>query len=198
MAGYKNKLNGGVLTAWCQYVWREKRRRMSGKARWISLVDLQASPYTETIRSRFGVAITAEALLSIPALTPLTREFADAGSFAIWLSSMPSMLPASTASSREWADRLGTWTSALCVVHCLLTPVLLSFSTVVAHLMPAEESVHRSLALLGCIAGAAWFGDKLPSHAMEVTITFCGSGFMIAAHRLNHTFCKSCECSSKC
>ena len=137
------------------------------------------------------------------------------------------MLPASTASTREWADRLGTWTSALCVVHCLLTPVLLSFSTVVAHLMPAEESVHRSLALLvalfgavallvgfrkhrravvllmmlvglGCIAGAAWFGDKLPSHAMEVTITFCGSGFMIAAHRLNHTFCKSCECSSKC
>jgi len=93
--------------------------------------------------------------------------------------------------------------------------------------MPAEESVHRSLALLvalfgaiallvgfrkhrravvllmmlvglGCIAGAAWFGDKIPSHAMEVTITFCGSGFMIAAHRLNHTFCKSCECSSKC
>jgi hypothetical protein len=137
------------------------------------------------------------------------------------------MLSASTAGTREWADRLGTWTSALCVVHCLLTPVLLSLSTVVAHFMPAEESVHRSLALfvaffgaiallvgfrkhrqavvllmmlvgLGCIAGGAWFGDKLPSHAMEVMITFCGSGFMIAAHRMNHTFCKSCECSSKC
>jgi peptidoglycan/LPS O-acetylase OafA/YrhL len=137
------------------------------------------------------------------------------------------MNPASTASPREWADRLGTWTSALCVVHCLLTPVLLSFSAVAAHFLPAEESVHRSLALLvalfgtialvvgfrkhrralvlllmllglGCIAGAAWFGDMLPSHAMEVMITFCGSGFMIAAHRLNHTFCKSCECSSKC
>jgi hypothetical protein len=98
-------------------------------------------------------------------------------------------------------------------------------SAVFAHLLPAEESVHRSLALfvalfgaialiggfrkhrratilflmlggLGCIAGTAWFGDKLPSHAFEVAITFMGSGLMIAAHRLNHTFCRSCECAS--
>jgi len=138
---------------------------------------------------------------------------------------MPSGLSASIVGSRQWADRLGVWTSALCVVHCLLTPVLLSFSAVVAHFLPAEESVHRSLALLvalfgavalligfrkhrratvlfmmfgglSCIAGAAWFGDKLPSHTVEVAITFCGSGLMIAAHRLNHTFCRSCECSS--
>src|SRR6202012_5959142 len=117
--------------------------------------------------------------------------------------------------SRQWADRLGVWTSSLCVVHCVLTPVLISSSAVFAHFLPAEESVHRSLALLvalfgavalligfrkhsgatvlfmmfgglGCIAGAAWFGDKLPSHAVEVAITFCGSGLMIAAHRLNH------------
>lgn len=132
----------------------------------------------------------------------------------------------SSVGSREWADRLGAWTSALCVVHCLLTPLLLSFSAVLAHILPAEESVHRSLALLvalfggialfagfrkhrrflvlllmvtglSCIAGAAWFGDKLPSHLVEVFITFCGSGFMVAAHRLNHTFCKSCACSSR-
>ncbi len=146
--------------------------------------------------------------------------------FAIVLPHMPSTVPPSIAASREWADRLGTWTSALCVVHCLLAPVLLSFSAVVAHLLPAEESIHRSLALLvaafgaialisgfrrhrralvlllmlcglGCIAGSAWFGDRLPSHAVEVAITFCGSGLMIAAHRLNHTFCKSCQCSSR-
>jgi hypothetical protein len=29
-----------------------------------------------------------------------------------------------------------------------------------------------------------------------VAITLCGSALMIAAHRLNHTFCRSCECSS--
>jgi hypothetical protein len=32
---------------------------------------------------------------------------------------------------------------------------------------------------------------------VEVTITFFGSGLMIAAHRMNHTFCRSCECSSR-
>ena len=132
---------------------------------------------------------------------------------------------APTAGSRQWADRLGVWTSALCVVHCLLTPLLISFSAVLAHFLPAEEHVHRTLALLitlfgtvalllgfrkhrrtvvlflmlaglGCIAGPAWFGDRLPSHAVEVSITFCGSALMITAHRLNHTFCRSCECAS--
>lgn len=100
----------------------------------------------------------------------------------------------SITQSRHWADRLGTWTSALCLVHCLLTPALLSFSAVFAYSLPADESVHRSLAVLvalfgtialvagfrrhrrrailffmlgglGCIAGTAWLGDKLPSHA---------------------------------
>ena len=109
-------------------------------------------------------------------------------------------------------------------MHCLLTPLLLSFSAVLAHMMPAEGSVHRTLAVLvasfgafaliagfrkhrrllvlfmmvtglSCIAGAAWFGDRLPSHLVEVFVTFCGSGFMVAAHRLNHTFCKSCDCT---
>lgn len=131
------------------------------------------------------------------------------------------------AGTRQLADRLGVWTSALCVVHCLLTPVLLSFSAVLAHLLPSEESTHRSLATLvalfgavaliagfrrhrrwlvlllmtgglGCIAGAAWFGDRLPSHACEVAITFCGSTLMIGAHRLNHTFCRRCICASTC
>lgn len=124
----------------------------------------------------------------------------------------------------QWADRFGIWTSLLCVVHCILTPVLLSFSAVFAHLLPGEEWVHRSFALLvaafggvalmvgfrkhrrktilflmlsgfSCIAGTAWFGDKLPSHSIEIAITCLGSGLMISAHRLNHTFCRSCECS---
>jgi hypothetical protein len=54
------------------------------------------------------------------------------------------------------------------------------------------------IAGLGCIAGSAWFGDRLPSHAYEVAITMVGSSLMISAHRLNHTFCRSCDCSSAC
>ena len=125
-----------------------------------------------------------------------------------------------------WADRLGIWTSALCVLHCLLTPVLLSFSAVLAHLLPGEERVHRGLAVsvacfgafallngfrrhrrsrvlmllvvgLTCIFAAAWFGARLPSHGWEVALTFLGSSLMIMAHRLNHTFCGACACSNE-
>jgi hypothetical protein len=131
---------------------------------------------------------------------------------------------ATPSQSRSWADTLGVWTSSLCFVHCLLTPVLLSFSAVAAHFLPSEERTHRSLALivallgtialvngfrthrrarvillmaagLACIFGGAWWGDRLPSHATEVGVTFLGSSLMIAAHRLNHTFCKSCRCA---
>ncbi len=127
--------------------------------------------------------------------------------------------------SRLWADRLGTWASVLCVVHCLVMPMLLSVSTVFAHLLPGEEGTHRTLAVcvaclgalalvggfrrhhrwrvvlllmtgLCCIVYAAWFGDRLPSHVWEVGITSLGSLLMIAAHRVNHTFCGTCACAS--
>ena len=121
-------------------------------------------------------------------------------------------------------DQIGVWTSALCVVHCLLTPVVLSLSAVSAHFLPSEEKTHRTLAVaiaalgaialvkgyhrhrswrvlalmavgLACIFGGAFWGDHLPSHGVEVLVTLIGSGFMIAAHRANHTFCRDCSCS---
>jgi len=45
------------------------------------------------------------------------------------------------------ADKLGIWASALCVVHCIVTPVLISASAVFAHLIPGEEKTHRTLAV---------------------------------------------------
>jgi predicted membrane channel-forming protein YqfA (hemolysin III family) len=121
-------------------------------------------------------------------------------------------------------DQIGVWTSTLCLVHCLLTPVVLSLSAVSAHFLPSEERTHRTLAVaiaaLGAIAlikgyrnhrslrvlllmvgglafifGGAFWGDHLPSHGVEVLVTLIGSGFMIAAHRTNHTFCRDCSCS---
>jgi len=122
------------------------------------------------------------------------------------------------------ADQIGIWASGLCMVHCLLTPIVLSLSAVSAHFLPSEERTHRvlavSIAFVGALAlvkgyrrhkkrripllmaiglafifGGAWYGDHLPSHATEVAITLIGSGFMIAAHRINHTFCRDCSCS---
>jgi hypothetical protein len=120
-------------------------------------------------------------------------------------------------------DQLGIWTSTLCVIHCLMTPIVLSISAVSAHFLPSEERTHRTLAVviatlgalalvrgyrshrsfrvllimiagLSCIFAGAFWGDRLPSHGFEVLITLVGSGFMIAAHRMNHTFCRDCSC----
>lgn len=134
--------------------------------------------------------------------------------------------PAASSAARRIlalpADQLGMWTSALCVVHCMLTPVLLSLSVVSVHFLPSEEKTHRSLAViiatlgalalvkgyrshrhlrvlyfmvagLACIFGGAYWGDRLPSHLAEVMVTFAGSCLMITAHRMNHTFCRDCK-----
>ncbi len=132
--------------------------------------------------------------------------------------------PISNDATSPWADWVGVGASTLCVIHCIVTPFLLSFSVVLAHFLPSEESTHRGLALaiamIGAIAllrgfrlhrrarvlgmmgvglafifGGAWWGDLLPHHWMEVAITFLGSAFMISAHRLNHTFCRECICA---
>jgi hypothetical protein len=120
------------------------------------------------------------------------------------------------------ADRLGIWASALCVVHCVVTPVLISASAVFAHFIPGEEKTHRTLAVgvaglgaialvkgfrthgrrrilglmalgLGFIFAGAFYGDRLPSHGYEVAVTMTGSALMIWAHRMNHTFCSDCR-----
>jgi uncharacterized membrane protein YfcA len=120
------------------------------------------------------------------------------------------------------ADRLGIIASALCFVHCILTPVVLSLSAVWAHYLPLEERFHRALAVLvaaiGCFAiingyrkhrrlrvlllmstglsfifAGAYLGDRLPSHIAEIAVTMTGSSLMITAHLINHTFCKNCQ-----
>jgi len=123
------------------------------------------------------------------------------------------------------ADRVGIVVSAACFVHCILTPVVLSLSAVSAHYLPSEERVHRILAVcvaaiggfailtgyrkhrrsrvlllmssgLLLIFGGAYWGDRLPSHAIEVIVTMMGSCLMISAHLINHTFCKNCDCGN--
>ena len=46
---------------------------------------------------------------------------------------------------------------------------------------------------LGFIFAGAFYGDHLPSHRYEVAVTMTGSLLMIAAHRMNHTFCSDCR-----
>lgn len=123
-------------------------------------------------------------------------------------------------------DRIGIAASSLCVIHCILTPIVLSFTSVAAHFLPSEEKTHRTLAIfiaaiglmalvrgysrhkrhqvvalmivgLALIVLAALWGDRLPSHWCEVGITFLGSACMISSHLLNRTFSRQCDCCSE-
>ena len=118
-------------------------------------------------------------------------------------------------------DRLGVLASVACFIHCLATPILLSLLAVYAHFLPSEEHTHRVLAVLVTLIGAlaivggyrrhrrpsvlvfmaaglllictaAFFGEHLPTHWVEVSVTLAGSCCMIVAHRRNHTFCRDC------
>ena len=119
-------------------------------------------------------------------------------------------------------DALGIGASTLCAIHCLILPIALAFAPTLAHFVPGTEIVHRTLACLLAAVGliAFWAGYKvhrrkivlllltigimgvtvgayadflLPTHAWEVVITVCGSSFLIAAHYLNRTLCRSCR-----
>jgi len=127
----------------------------------------------------------------------------------------------SSLSKINW-DAIGMSASTLCVIHCVLLPFVLAFAPTLAHFVPGNEVVHRILAYLLAAVGliAFWNGYKvhrrrvvllllaigilaitvgayadslLPNHTWEVLITVAGSLFLIVAHSLNRTLCRSCR-----
>jgi uncharacterized membrane protein YdcZ (DUF606 family) len=130
-------------------------------------------------------------------------------------------MPALPARPRFALDSLGACLSGICLVHCIAMPFILAFAPAFAHLLPADESIHRGLALLVVCAGLPSFvsgyrrhkkkrailggmlgmavilaslmlGDRLGSHATEVGVTSLGSVMLCTAHLINRTFCRRC------
>lgn len=122
---------------------------------------------------------------------------------------------------RRHADHAGTAASALCAVHCLLTPLLAGFYPAFLRLLPGDALFHRTLAVAIVIAGAiafipgyrlhrrlwpaalallgitftlavAWFGESMPS-MLELFVSIPGSVMLVTAHIANRTFCRRCE-----
>jgi hypothetical protein len=123
---------------------------------------------------------------------------------------------------RSWADSIGLCLSALCLIHCLLTPILLLAipSLVLIEESGAHEWFHRGLfTVLPLLALAAfvpgylrhrdlrvffWSVPGITSLAVGLTIfegqmgpqallTIAGSLFLIRAHLLNRHLCSCCE-----
>lgn len=118
-------------------------------------------------------------------------------------------------------DSLGACVSGICLVHCIAMPFVLAFAPAFAHLLPADEAIHRGLSLLVVGAGlpsfvsgyrrhrkkrsivggmlgmavilaSLMFGDRLGSHTAEVGVTLLGSVLLCTAHFVNRTFCRRC------
>jgi MerC mercury resistance protein len=155
-----------------------------------------------------------------PAITDIYPFLATPFTNTCWeripMSSVPRSLP-----RVNW-DAIGVGASTLCAIHCLLLPIVLSFAPTLAHFVPGTEAVHRTLAYLLAAVGliAFWNGYKvhrrrvvllllaigilaitvgayadslLSNHTWEVLITVAGSLFLIVAHSLNRTLCRSCR-----
>lgn len=119
--------------------------------------------------------------------------------------------------SKLW-DTIGIGLSLICVVHCIVTPVILSLLPVLGQLI-SEDAFHTWMApvfivpaILALIPGTLKHKSKLPivlavfglivfclstflhgmSESVELIASLVGSGMLIAAHKLNHTYCNSC------
>jgi len=122
-------------------------------------------------------------------------------------------------------DSLGSMASLLCLIHCVLTPIVLALSPTLATLLPGSRTTHQvliffvvSLGLLAFISGymrhrrrlvlfpmtagiflvaCGAFGESyLHSTLYETLITMAGSILLILAHSLNRSLCHHCaKCS---
>lgn len=117
-------------------------------------------------------------------------------------------------------DRKGMLVAALCFVHCVAGPILLSiagFSSLIgvsekvdpvfllssailgsATLFPAYRKKHRRLSCLGLFLGGvsclAVRHYVAWTSAAEIVFVGVGASLIIAAHALNMRFCHVCRC----
>jgi len=107
------------------------------------------------------------------------------------------------------------------MVHCLLTPVVISLFPDIIPYLPGDTSFHRWLAIgivlfgfVGFVPGymvhrrkpllaligigmslvllVAWKGESLHL-AMELVLSIGGSMLLVTAHLLNRSFCRQCR-----
>lgn len=137
---------------------------------------------------------------------------------------MGSLLYSSQTYLRRHADLAGVTASGVCLVHCLLTPFLISLAPDLLPYLPGDIWFHRTLAvgivLLGAVAFfpgyllhrrrfllipvsmgivlillVACYSETL-SKPVELILNISGSLLLVAAHLLNRSFCRRCRSCS--
>jgi uncharacterized membrane protein YfcA len=116
-------------------------------------------------------------------------------------------------------DAVGITASAVCVVHCVATPIALIFLPALSRFLPGNESFHhwlvpavfsigmisfvsgyrrhrRKLLLVPLVAGMSLIATGaflISNDIQETIITLLGSALVITAHLMNRSFCRWCE-----
>ena len=62
-----------------------------------------------------------------------------------------------TVQSRIGWDTIGVTASTLCLIHCVLTPIALSFAPVLSEFLPGDSAVHRVVIVLVVAIGLLAF-----------------------------------------
>jgi len=133
-------------------------------------------------------------------------------------------LLSSRAHLRRHADLAGATASGACLIHCLLTPIVVSLFPDIVPYLPGDAWVHRALflgiILLGAVAFipgyrihrrkpllvliavgisliliVAWSGEGMGA-VPELLLSVSGSLMLVAAHLLNRSFCRQCRSCS--
>ena len=131
------------------------------------------------------------------------------------------MLTASNTTTGSRWDGVGQLLSALCIVHCLLLPLVLTFLPVALATALEDEAVHHGLlalvvvsalaafvpgwrlhrrtsapllAALGValLAGGAFAVPEDAAGPWEMGLTLVGGVVLAAAHGRNRTLCRDC------
>jgi hypothetical protein len=116
-------------------------------------------------------------------------------------------------------DAVGITASAVCVVHCVATPIALILLPALSRFLPGNESFHRwlvpavfSIGMISFVSGYRRHRRKLllvplvagmtliaigafltSNDIQETVVTLLGSALVISAHVINRSFCRLCE-----
>lgn len=134
----------------------------------------------------------------------------------------------SSQSNKSRWDRIGIFLSSLCVVHCLLLPILMVVSPATAIFFKSEENyVHTYLLLflipvaffalysgfrmhkekkpiflmivgVAFVLAGTFLAHKWLGHVWEPVVVTIGSVIIVRAHLLNSHHCRKCEEEHHC
>lgn len=126
----------------------------------------------------------------------------------------------STTTTSRW-DGVGQLLSTLCIIHCVLVPLVLGFMPVAVAGVLEDEAVHHGLIALvavgavaafvpgwrvhrqapvlglaalglGLLLAAAFLVPEDAGKSWETALTLAGGLVMVVAHGRNRTLCRDC------